>query len=108
MMKRALLNIDYIYDFVAEDGKLTCSLPGQALEDYIVSLTKEFIEACDYVVFPIDAHEENDPYHPETKLFPPHNIVGTSEIKLYGKRQDLYENHKDQGNVYYYAMSRYS
>lgn len=107
-MKKALLNIDYTYDFVADDGKLTCGEPGQVLEDYIVKLTEEFIEAGDYVCFPIDAHEENDPYHPETKLFPPHNIAGTPGIKLYGKLQDLYEKHKDKDNVYYFNKTRYS
>ena len=25
----------------------------------------------------MDLHFEEDPYHPETKLFPPHNIEGT-------------------------------
>ena len=107
-MKKALLNIDYTYDFVADDGKLTCGEPGQVLEDYIVKLTEEFIEAGDYVCFPIDAHEENDPYHPETKLFPPHNIAGTPGIKLYGKLRDLYEKHKDKDNVYYFNKTRYS
>ncbi|MEY9977659.1 hypothetical protein [Lysinibacillus sp. RC79] len=32
-MKKALLVIDYTYDFVASDGKLTCGEPGQALLD---------------------------------------------------------------------------
>ncbi|MEM1506591.1 isochorismatase, partial [Domibacillus sp. 8LH] len=49
MSKRALINVDYTYDFVAEDGKLTCGEPGQAIEDNIVSLTEEFITAGDYV-----------------------------------------------------------
>src|SRR5690625_1159987 len=77
-MKRALINIDYTYDFVAVDGKLTCGKPGQDIEAQIVSLTKEFIKAGDFVAFGIDAHEEEDTYHPESALFPPHNIRGTS------------------------------
>lgn len=107
-MKRALLNVDYTYDFVAEDGKLTCGAPGQVLEDYIASLTEEFIEAGDYVVLAIDAHEEGDEYHPETKLFPPHNINETPGKELYGKLADVYEQHKDKNNVYYYDKTRYS
>lgn len=51
MEKPALLNIDYTYDFVAEDGKLTSGEPGQAIEGKIVALTKQFIEAGEYVVF---------------------------------------------------------
>lgn len=107
-MERALVNIDYTYDFVAEDGKLTCGAPGQALEDYIASLTEEFIEAGDYVVLAIDAHEEGDQFHPETKLFPPHNINDTPGKELYGKLADVYERHQHKANVYYYDKTRYS
>ena len=35
MSKKALLVIDYTYDFVADDGKLTCGKPGQAIEGAI-------------------------------------------------------------------------
>ena len=40
-VKRALINLDYTYDFIAEDGKLTCGVPGQAIEEGIVAVTKE-------------------------------------------------------------------
>ncbi|MFZ3197572.1 MAG: isochorismatase, partial [Bacillus mycoides] len=50
-MKRALINIDYTYDFVAEKGALTCGKPGQEIEKELVSVTKQFIEKGDYVVF---------------------------------------------------------
>lgn len=107
-MKRALINVDYTYDFVAEDGKLTCGEPGQAIEDQIVQITKEFIEAGDFVTFGIDAHEESDELHPETKLFPPHNIIGTKGMELYGELKELYEAHKDADNVFYFYKTRYS
>ena len=83
-MKRALLNIDYTYDFVADKGKLTCGKPGQEIEEAIVHLTREFIEAGDMVVFSVDKHIEGDTLHPETELFPPHNIEGTDGRDLYG------------------------
>lgn len=108
MGKQALLNIDYTYDFVAEDGKLTCGAPGQALEDYIVKLTEEFIEAGDFVAFPIDAHEEGDELHPESSQFPPHNIIGTSGRDLYGRLEEVYQKHKDASHVYYYDKTRFS
>lgn len=108
MSKKALLNVDYTVDFVADDGKLTCGLPGQKLEEAIVHITKKFIEADDYVVFAIDKHEENDPYHPESKLFPVHNVDGTPGRDLYGALQDLYETHKQAPNVYYMDKTRYS
>lgn len=107
-MKRALINVDYTYDFVADDGKLTCGVPGQAIEEKIVSLTREFIEAGDFVTFGIDAHEEGDELHPESSLFPAHNIIGTSGMELYGSLKDLYEQHKDAKNVYYFEKTRYS
>lgn len=105
---KALLNIDYTYDFVADDGKLTCGKPGQALEGEIVRLTEAFIQNGDYVVFAIDVHDENDPYHPETELFPPHNIRGTSGRALYGSLQNVYESSQSRDNVYYMDKTRYS
>lgn len=107
-MKRALINVDYTYDFVAEDGKLTCGKPGQAIEDKIVSLTEEFIDSGDFVAFGIDAHEEGDQFHPETELFPPHNINGTFGKELFGKLAKVYEENKQKSNVYYFDKTRYS
>lgn len=107
-MKRALINVDYTYDFVAEDGKLTCGEPGQAIEKEIVSITKEFIDAGDFVTFGIDAHEEGDQLHPESTLFPPHNIVGTKGMDLYGSLQDLYQAHQHDEHVFYFEKTRYS
>jgi len=106
--KKALINIDYTRDFVATGGALTCGEPGQAIEDEIVRLTREFIENGDYVVFAIDLHTENDPYHPETKLFPPHNIRGTEGRRLYGRLHELYEASRDKDNVYWMDKTRYS
>ncbi|NCU17396.1 cysteine hydrolase family protein [Pallidibacillus pasinlerensis] len=105
---KALINIDYTNDFVAEDGALTCGKPGQVLEGEIVRLTKEFIDNNDYVVFAIDMHKENDNLHPETKLFPPHNIEGTDGRLLYGELQNVWENNKDNPNVYWMDKTRYS
>ncbi|MEM1505005.1 isochorismatase family cysteine hydrolase [Domibacillus sp. 8LH] len=108
MCMKALLNIDYTYDFVADDGKLTCGKPGQALERAIVDITEQFIQNGDYVVFAIDVHDERDPYHPETGLFPPHNIRGTKGRDLYGSLQSVYDQNKDRDNVYYMDKTRYS
>ena len=105
---KALLNIDYTYDFVAPDGKLTAGEPAEKLHDYIVNITREFIVKGDYTIFAIDAHEENDSYHPETKLFPPHNIIGTGGRDLYGELEALYKEHSDSENVYYTNKTRYS
>lgn len=108
MGKRALLNIDYTYDFVAEDGKLTCGEPGQAIEQALVKLTEDFLRKGEYVVFAVDKHREDDRLHPESRLFPPHNVEGTEGRDFYGSLQALYSLHKEAANVYYMDKTRYS
>lgn len=105
---RALLSIDYTDDFVATEGALTTGAVGQAIESDLVTLTKEFIENGDFVVFAIDGHDPQDSYHPENKLFPPHNVLGTSGRNLYGSLADLYEEHKEKETLYYFDKRHYS
>ncbi len=107
-VKRALINVDYTWDFVADEGALTCGKPGQAIEEGITAVTKEFIDNGDFVVFAIDIHREGDELHPETKLFPPHNIAGTAGRHLYGKLNDIYQANKNNENVYWMDKTRYS
>ncbi|MEK5212921.1 isochorismatase family cysteine hydrolase [Bacillus sp. FSL R5-0603] len=107
-MKKALICIDYTNDFVASDGKLTCGEPGRMIEEAIVNLTEEFITNGDYLVLAVDSHDEGDQYHPETRLFPPHNIKGTEGKDLYGKLLPLYQKHEHEPNVYYMEKTRYS
>lgn len=90
-MKKALLVVDYTVDFVAEDGLLTCRLPGQQLEGAITQLTQDFLTAGDSVFFINDLHEQGDTLHPESKLFPPHNIRGTTGRNMYGALHELYQ-----------------
>ncbi|MDQ0216399.1 nicotinamidase-related amidase [Oikeobacillus pervagus] len=108
MGKRALINVDYTVDFVADDGALTCGKPGQAIEEEISALTEEFIHNGDFVVLAIDVHYKGDILHPETKLFPPHNLEGTSGRNLYGKLSTVFEKNKHLPNVYYMDKTRYS
>jgi nicotinamidase-related amidase len=107
-MKKALIVVDYTNDFVALDGALTCGGPAIAIEDNITQLTQEFIADGSEVIFAIDLHEEGDTYHPETLLFPPHNIRGTEGRDLFGKLNDLYLEHKDKQNVHWMDKTRYS
>ena len=93
-MKRALINIDYTVDFVADEGALTCGKPGQEIEESITKFTNTFIEKNDFVVFAIDAHQQDDRYHPETKLFPPHNIIGSEGRQLFGSLNTAYQKNK--------------
>ena len=105
---KALINIDYTYDFVAVDGALTCGEPGQRIEGKIVELTKEFMASGDYVVFAIDVHDHGDEFHPETKLFPPHNLRGTSGRDLFGSLKEVYERNRQLENVVFMDKTRYS
>lgn len=105
---KALINIDYTNDFVAEDGALTCGRPGQLLEKKISELTQEYIASGHYTVFAIDVHDKGDIYHPETNLFPPHNIRNTEGRNLYGSLQEVYETNKEAENVYFMNKTRYS
>ncbi|MCL2461584.1 MAG: cysteine hydrolase [Defluviitaleaceae bacterium] len=105
---KALINIDYTNDFVAQNGALTCGAPGQAIEAAITQVTEDFIKNGDFVVFAVDIHWPGDCLHPETKLFPPHNIAGTGGRGLYGRLGELYRAHKDAGNVYWMDKTRYS
>lgn len=107
-MKKALISIDYTYDFVADDGKLTAGKPAQAIEEAITRVTKEAYEAGNYIFFAIDGHDERDDFHPETKLFPPHNIKETSGRDLYGQLADLYAEIKEDSKVFWLDKRHYS
>ena len=88
-MTKALISIDYTVDFVADDGKLTAGAPAQAISETIAQVTQLAFDQGAYVFFAIDAHDVDDPFHPESKLFPPHNIIGTSGRDLYGPLADF-------------------
>lgn len=107
-MQKALLIIDYTKDFVADDGALTCGKPAQAIDNYLVDLAEKFYQNGDYVIFPTDAHQLHDPYHPESRLFPPHNIIGTPGRELYGKIGEWYQQRQQSDRVYQFAKNRYS
>ncbi|MDY2993332.1 cysteine hydrolase [Ligilactobacillus animalis] len=107
-MKKALLIIDYTNDFIADDGTLSCKEPGQAIEESILKLADTYLANGDYVILPTDTHQLNDKYHPESKLFPPHNIEGTWGHQLYGKLAKWYQNNQTNELVWQYSKDRYS
>lgn len=101
---KALIVIDYTNDFV--DGNLPVGEPAIAIEERIVDITKQFLHNKDYVVMAVDLHDEKDHFHPETSLFPPHNIRNTAGRELYGRLGTLYEDKKE--SIYYMDKTRYS
>ncbi|MBM7635374.1 cysteine hydrolase family protein [Streptococcus saliviloxodontae] len=107
-MSKALISIDYTVDFVADEGKLTAGKPAQKIEERITTVTKEAYDNGDYVFFMIDCHDEEDVFHPETKLFPPHNIKGTQGRRLYGGLGDFYEQIRYDRRVFWMDKRHYS
>lgn len=101
---KALIVIDYTNDFV--DGKLPVGQPGIEIEQRIVDLTERFVEQGDWVVMAVDLHDEQDVFHPEASLFPPHNIRGTAGRELYGRLKQVYEQNQQQ--IYWMDKTRYS
>ena len=104
----ALLVIDYTNDFVADKGALSCGGPGQKLEPHILKLADQFVANGDWVILPTDVHTPNDPYHPETKLFPPHNVRETWGREFYGGLSPWFKQHQADDKVYMYDKTRYS
>jgi nicotinamidase-related amidase len=101
---KALIVIDYTFDFVV--GELPVGQPGIDIEERIAEITEQFAAQGDYVVMAVDLHDVEDRYHPEMKLFPPHNIRDTDGRKLYGKLEKVYE--ANRGGIYWMDKTRYS
>jgi len=108
MNNKALIIIDYTNDFVADDGSLTCGKPAQEIEQNIIQITNNFLKQDDYVVFAVDVHDQDDHLHPETKLFPPHNIRHSNGRNLFGGLQEVFEASKVFSNVHWMDKTRYS
>lgn len=106
--KTALLIIDYTNDFVADKGALTCGEPGQVLAPAIVDLAETMFKQGDWILLPTDLHTPHDPYHPESKLFPPHNVRDTWGRELYGPLKPWFEAHQAQPTVWQFDKTRYS
>lgn len=107
-MTKALLIIDYTNDFVAQDGALSAKDPAIALEQNIINLANEFLANGDYVLLPTDLHFKNDTFHPENKLFPPHNLPNTWGHELFGELAAWYTKNKANSKVWQFDKNRYS
>lgn len=107
-MTKALLIIDYTNDFVATDGALTVGAPAQALAPKIQQLANEFINHNDYVILPTDLHKANDTFHPESKLFPPHNVANTWGRDYYGSLSTWVKENQNNPHLYVYSKNHYN
>jgi nicotinamidase-related amidase len=101
---KALIVIDYTVDFVV--GNLPCGQPAIDIEPQVAELAKQFVSNGDWVVMAVDLHYKQDIYHPEHRLFPPHNIYETEGRNLYGKLNEVY--HQNEETIYWMDKTRYS
>ncbi len=101
---KALIVIDFTNDFI--DGSLPVGQPGIDIAPRVSELTRQFAENGDYVVMAVDLHEADDPYHPESRLFPPHNLRDSRGRELYGTLKVVYEANRD--SIYWMDKTRYS
>lgn len=100
----ALIVIDYTEDFVV--GRLPCGQPAINIETQVAEITQQFVNNGHWVVMAVDLHHEQDSYHPENRLFPPHNIFGTEGRNLYGKLNEVYRHNIEA--IYWMDKTRYS
>lgn len=104
-MKRALVLIDYIYDFVDDDGALTAGKPAQIIADNISAAINSLTEN-DVLIIANDCHTDGpeSTNHPESKLFPAHALKGTK-----GRDNVLQGDiDKSRAQVIYLDKTRYS
>ncbi|PWG67771.1 isochorismatase, partial [Enterobacter mori] len=80
---------------------------GQQIEKYIDERIEAYNREKQEIFFMIDLHFEENSYHPENKLFPPHNIIGTLGRELYGKVYDIYQNILFNDFVHFLDKTRY-
>lgn len=84
-MKKALVIVDYQYDFVAKDGLLTAGKPAQDIENVINKTIDKYLKNNDKVIFTLDTHtREKWEKHPESKSFSIHCEKDTKGHKVYG------------------------
>jgi len=83
-MKKVLIVVDMLNDFVDEKGALQFP-QARDIVDYVDAVVKEFKENRDHVIFLMDSHAEDDL---EFNLFPKHAVKGTWGSKLIDKLAD--------------------
>jgi nicotinamidase-related amidase len=78
-MKRALLVIDMLVDFLEEGGALFCGKEALKIIPFIQNKIDEVRADKGIIIYICDAHEKNDL---EFKRFPKHSIEGTSGAQI--------------------------
>ena len=58
MSNKALIIVDYSFDFIDDNGKLTCGKPGQEIETFITQRIKNYHDNQQEIFFLMDLHYE--------------------------------------------------
>ncbi len=101
-MKKILIVVDPLNDFLLPDGKLFCGPTVEAIIPGMVKKVEEYMENGDDIIFLADAHAEDDL---EFEKFPPHCIAGTEGAKVH---EDLELALHMYQNVFLVEKTRYS
>ncbi len=75
MVKRVLIVVDMLNDFIQSDGALFCGETAQAIVPFIQDRLTRYRGKGDPVIYLQDAHAPDDK---EFDRFPPHCVAGTS------------------------------
>ena len=78
-MKKALLVIDMLRDFIEPTGALYCGKQGETIVSFIKEKIEEFLAENAEVLYICDKHSEDDL---EFKRFPKHCINGTKGAEI--------------------------
>ena len=73
-MKKALLVIDMLHDFIDPAGALYCGSEGEKIVPVIKNIIEEFLSEGAEIFYICDSHREDDL---EFKRFPKHCVTGT-------------------------------
>lgn len=103
-MSHALIVVDMLYDFVADDGALTCGKPGQDIVDDIVQGIRETIDRGGHVYLCGDAHAPDDP---EFAAWPAHAVKGTKGAEWLEPIERAYDEHQGTGRMHKVAKTKY-
>src|SRR5690625_2808913 len=93
-----------IYDFVADDGALTCGEPGQAIVDSIVEGIHETIAEGGYVYL---AGQTPAPDDTDFAAWPVHAVKGTKGAEWLEPIQEAYDQHQETGRIHIVDKTKY-
>lgn len=87
-MKRALLVIDMLVDFLEEDGALFCGKEAVKIVPFVKKKIDEVRANGGIIIYICDAHQKDDL---EFKLFPQHCIEGTNGAQIIKELKPAHE-----------------